>query len=292
MVSPLERSSEPSPPPSPSFDSLDLGTDPADESLSARLDRAVLALDRLRDRPAVSAAMAVGALGLLVTAWWLGRPPAPIDDLDIPYTPGLTADVAALTGGPNATGAAPAAGEPVGGPSAGAVPSPSGSTTTSPPDLVVHVAGAVARPGIVRVEAGARVADVVTAAGGAVDDADLDRLNLAAPVVDGMQVRVPAVGEPATTPTGIAAPPPITTGGDGGLGGGPGAGGPAGGLVDLNRADAAALETLHGIGPALAEAIIGWRTDNGPFVSVDQLLEVPGIGPATLDGLADDVAVR
>ncbi len=288
MVSPRERSAGPSQPSSPSFDSLDLGPEPVDDTLSARLDRALATLDRWRDRPLVSAVMALGALALLLAAWWLGRPPPAVDDLDIPFTPSATVPVAGSS--PNTvgsvasgesevpTGAAPGEGDPA---------TATAESTTTQPDLVVHVAGAVARPGIVRVEPGARIADAVRAAGGALADADLDRLNLAAPVADGMQVRVPVEGEPTTSPTGIAAPPPAATGGPPGELSGPVGAGP----IDLNQADAAALETLHGIGPALAAAIIGWRTDNGPFASVEQLLEVPGIGPATLDGLADDVTI-
>lgn len=289
----LKRLDEPptsAAPLAPSFDSLDLGPDPGDETLSARLDRALVALDRFRDRPAVSVAMVAAAVGLLALAWWLGRPPEAADDLGIPYTPALTVEAAtaattvgaASAAGP--TGLAPTAGD--GRPLSGSPPST--TTPATAPDLVVHVAGAVARPGIVRVSPGSRVADVVAAAGGALDEADLERLNLAAPVADGMQVRVPLVGEPATSPTGMAAPPSAPAPGTGGA---TPTGASGAGLVDLNQADAATLETLHGIGPALAEAIIEWRRDRGPFATVEQLLEVPGIGPATLDGLADDVTV-
>lgn len=138
---------------------------------------------------------------------------------------------------------------------------------------VVHVAGAVHEPGLVEMSTGARVAEAIALAGGATEEADLDALNLAAPVVDGQQVYVPAVGE---------AVPQQSTGG----------GAPdRGGLININTADADALETLPGIGPALAERIITWRTDNGPFASVDALTNVSGIGPATLARLRDQVTV-
>lgn len=148
------------------------------------------------------------------------------------------------------------------------------TTTTAPPGpVVVHVAGAVVSPGVQRLPAGSRVIDAVDAAGGLRPDADAGRVNLAAELVDGTQVYVPAVGE---------APPP----------GGTGATTPPGdGLVDLNVADAATLETLPGIGPATAAAIIDHRERNGPFASVDGLLEVRGIGEAKLAQLRDLVRV-
>jgi len=145
---------------------------------------------------------------------------------------------------------------------------------TSP--LLVHVLGAVARPGLVELSAGARVVDAVAAAGGFTAEADPAGVNLARPVVDGEQLVVLALGQ---------APPPAT----GGASGGGAASGD--GLVHLNTADIAALDTLPRIGPALAQRIIDWREANGPFTSVDQLLEVAGIGDAVFSGLADRVAL-
>lgn len=146
----------------------------------------------------------------------------------------------------------------------------------APTELVVHVAGAVVDPGLVEVPPGTRVAEAIEVAGGPTADADLDALNLAAPVTDGQQVYVPSEGE--------AIPP-----GAGGSGG-PSPGGSTG-LVNLNTADATTLETLPGIGPALADRVIAWRTENGPFASVDALTNVSGIGPATLAQLRDLVTV-
>ena len=146
--------------------------------------------------------------------------------------------------------------------------------TTTAPEMVVHVAGAVRRPGVIRLDGRARLADAVVAAGGAVADADLDRVNLAAPLVDGTHYYLPLIGE--TTAVVLD----------------PGTGGVAGdGPVDLNRAGPAQLETLTGIGPALAEAIIEHRERTGPFAVVDDLLAVSGIGPAKLDRIRDEVIV-
>ena len=144
--------------------------------------------------------------------------------------------------------------------------------------LLVHVLGAVAAPGLVELAPGARVVDAVAAAGGFTPDADPAAVNLARPVADGEQLVVLAVGQ---------APPPATTAGAAG-GTGPAAGD---GKVHLNTADVAALDTLPRIGPALAQRIIDWREANGPFTSVDQLLEVAGIGDAVFSGLADRVAL-
>lgn len=152
------------------------------------------------------------------------------------------------------------------------------STTTTAPDLLVHVAGAVARPGVHRLPVGARVADVIEAAGGPGPDADLDRLNLAAPLADGTRVFVPRVGEPV----------PAVHGGD--AGGGGGASGSAE-PVDINTADAALLETLPGVGPATAAAILDERARRGRFTSVEDLLDVRGIGEAKLAAIRDLVVV-
>jgi competence protein ComEA len=130
------------------------------------------------------------------------------------------------------------------------------------------------------------VADLVTAAGGLLPEADVDRLNLAAKVVDGTRVYIPRKGEapPAEAPAGDA------TGGTAPAGSAPTGGAPAG-AVDLNTATAAQLDTLPGIGPATANAIITYRTRNGRFKSVTELLEVPGIGPAKLEAIRPLVTV-
>lgn len=137
--------------------------------------------------------------------------------------------------------------------------------------LYVHVAGAVTAPGLYVLPVGARLVDVVAAAGGFAPNADRASVNLARTVDDGEQVLVPVVG---AAPAESAAPPP-------------GSSGSAGGVIDLNDADVAALDTLPRIGPALAERIVAWRDENGRFTSVDDLLSVPGIGEKIVDGLRD-----
>lgn len=150
-----------------------------------------------------------------------------------------------------------------------------------PAPVLVHVLGAVVRPGLVELSSGARVVDAVAAAGGFAADADPAGVNLARPVVDGEQLVVAVVGQ---------VPAPVPGGGTDAGGGATGAMSPDG-LVHLNTADVAALDTLPRIGPALAQRIIDWRGSNGPFTSVDQLLEVAGIGDAVLSGLADRVTL-
>jgi competence protein ComEA len=136
-------------------------------------------------------------------------------------------------------------------------------------EIFVHVAGAVRRPGLYRMPDDARVADAVRAAGGPRPRADLDALNLAEPLVDGAKVDV--VGRGQSLPSSGVAPAPS--------GASPSA------VVHLNTADQAALESIPEVGPVTALAILEYRTEIGAFTSVDQLLEVSGIGPATLEAI-------
>jgi competence protein ComEA len=135
--------------------------------------------------------------------------------------------------------------------------------------IYVHILGQVAHPGLYALRDGDRGVDIVAAAGGFTAKADPAGINLARFLTDGEQIYVPAVGEVVAGP----------------------AGGASVGKVDLNTADAAALDTLPRIGPALAERILAWREKNGPFTAVEDLLDVPGIGEAILDGLRDLVTV-
>jgi competence protein ComEA len=164
-----------------------------------------------------------------------------------------------------------------------AVTSTSAPSSTTPADgapmadLVVHVAGAVLNPGVHRLSVGARVIDAVTAAGGPLPDASIDAINLAAPLVDGLRLYVPRVGEVVDVVEPEAAAPT-------------GSGAPAG-PVDLNRATVAELDRLPGVGPATAAAIVEHRERAGPFATVGDLEDVPGIGPAKLAALAGLVTV-
>jgi len=161
-------------------------------------------------------------------------------------------------------------------PVAGATPPAAASTG----QVVVHVAGRVRRPGVVELPAGSRVVDAIEAAGGARPGAHLRLLNLARPLVDGEQI---AVGV-----RGAAAAPVVTTGTPATPV--PGTGAPSA-LVNINTADQAELEELPGVGPVTATSIIDWRTENGGFSTVDELIEVSGIGEITLAELRDLVTV-
>ncbi|MEQ8842529.1 MAG: helix-hairpin-helix domain-containing protein [Acidimicrobiales bacterium] len=151
--------------------------------------------------------------------------------------------------------------------------------------ILVHVDGAVARPGVHELPVDARVIDAIDAAAGLLADADRERLNLAAPLLDGQRVWIPRVGE--EEPTVIAVEGGVAGGGATGGGGDQGSSGP----IDLNRADQAALESLPGIGPSIAGAILQHRDREGPFERVEDLLEVAGIGPSRLAQLEDLVTV-
>jgi competence protein ComEA len=153
---------------------------------------------------------------------------------------------------------------------------PSPSSVPVAETIVVHVAGAVVAPGVRELPTDSRVVDAVDAAGGLLPEADGARLNLAARLQDGERVYVPRVGE--VVPAAI-----------GGSGAGPGAADT--GPVNLNEADEEVLDALPGIGPATAAAIVQHRTEIGRYTSVDQLLDVRGIGPAKLEQLRPLVTV-
>jgi competence protein ComEA len=141
-------------------------------------------------------------------------------------------------------------------------------------EVVVHVAGAVQRPGVLHLPTGSRVVDAIDAAGGLAANADGARINLAAPVTDGERVYVAAVGEPTPAAVGPLGSPDVPTG-----------------PIDLNTASEQELDALPGVGPATAAAIVAHRTEIGRFTSVDQLLDVRGIGTSKLEQLRPLVTV-
>jgi competence protein ComEA len=168
-------------------------------------------------------------------------------------------------------------GPPAGtGPTAGAGPSgAAGSLGGAGPSgqVAVHVAGRVRHPGLVRLPAGSRVQDAITAAGGVTSGADLDAVNLARKLTDGEQVRVPGPGDPAPPPPDAAAGPATPSA-----------------PLDLNTATVEQLDTLPGVGEVTAGRIVAYRSAH-PFTTVDELLEVPGIGQRRFEQLKDLVTV-
>lgn len=181
-------------------------------------------------RPKLLAAVVCAALGVLVLAFGpllraeVPAPAAPLDDLST-FEEASSGDMAA---------------------------------PESPADLIVYVSGAVARPDVYRLPAGARVKDAVLAAGGLLDSAVAEQVNLAAPLSDAEQIHIPRIDEaPVDGPAGAPA---------------------ADGRLDLNLASAADLEELPGIGATLAGRIIARREEQGPFGSVEELREVTGVG--------------
>jgi competence protein ComEA len=198
------------------------------------------------------------AVGLAVTCWWVVR-----GDAGRVEAPTVTMS----TGSPGAD--SPMADAPLSDASPVAA-----SASADAGTVTVDVAGKVRRPGIAVLDAGSRVVDALHAAGGARHGVDLSGLNLARVLVDGEQI---VVGEPA--PTGLAASTMATPGASGGP------------LVNLNTASQDELEALPEVGPVTAQAILSWRAEHGGFTSVDELLEVDGIGDATLGQLAPFVTV-
>jgi competence protein ComEA len=165
-------------------------------------------------------------------------------------------------------GAEPAPEETLQRATASASPASASSAPATVQVVIVQAAGAVEHPGLYRLPPGSRVDDLVQAAGGLAADADPDRLNLAALLTDGEKVYVPRIGE-AIPDTAAAAD----------------ASSSAAQPIDLNTATIAQLDTLPGVGPATAQAIIDYRSEHGRFRSVDDLLNVRGIGPTKLDEL-------
>ena len=214
-------------------------------------------------------ALAVGAVG--AGAFWLLRAPATPIENTLPMASRASTTTVSTTVSATTIGALDASTSTVVG---GAAP-PADAT------IVVDVAGAVLAPGVYELAAGARAHDAIEIAGGLAADADPEALNLAAPLRDGDHLYVPHRGVPVPTVVqpmgGGGAPVDEPT--------------PPTGPIDLNRATVEQLDVLPGIGPATAAAIVAYREQVGPFAAIDDLLKVPGIGPAKLDALRDLVVV-
>lgn len=148
-------------------------------------------------------------------------------------------------------------------------PSPSPEATPTPHPIRVYISGAVQKPDVYPLAAGSIVKDAMLAAGGPSDDADLDRINLAAPLADGQHIYVPHIGE-----TELPVAPPANSPA-------------ASGKININTAGLTELETLPGIGPTMAQRIYDYRQAHGPFAKIEDLMEVSGIGQATFDKIRD-----
>jgi competence protein ComEA len=160
---------------------------------------------------------------------------------------------------------------------------PTPVSTPTPAPLRVYVTGAVRQPDVYLFPAGSIVKEAIAAAGGATDDADLDRINLAVQLQDQQQVYVPRQGEEAPpVPPVVSASPGGEVGTRSGIVS----------LVNINTASAVELEALPGIGPTYAQRIVDYRQANGPFAAVEGIMEVKGIGPGTLAKLEGLITVR
>lgn len=196
-------------------------------------------------------------------------------------------DGASGADGPSGAGAATGSVSGTEGTAATASPAAGAAGGTSAPtqSVHVHVAGAVKHPGLYVLATGARAQDAVKAAGGAARGADLDAVNLAAVVQDGVQLRIPLRGEAAAPADGGAGAATAAVPGEEEGAAGQGAAGGGQGTVRINSADSTQLQTLPGIGPAMAERLLQWRAQHGRFGSATDLDAVPGIGPAMLTKL-------
>ncbi len=157
-------------------------------------------------------------------------------------------------------------------------PAPTGSPApTEATTIRVYVSGAVKNPDVYSLPVGSIVRDAMVAAGGPARDADLDRVNLAAPLSDGLQVHFPQEGEPAAAPGTSRSAQTSNL--------------PSGAPIDINTASLEELDTLSGIGPAIAQRIIDYRQSNGPFQSIEQIKDVKGIGDALFEKIKDHITV-
>ena len=213
-------------------------------------------------------ASAFGVVVMVAGVWWVVRVPPPPPEASIPFA---TTSVASNTIASNTDAS---------------------SAISSSANITVYVSGEVVKPGVYVLLATARVIDALQAAGGATNQADLVVVNLAAPLVDAAQVFIPRMGSTprVTLPrphAGINLPIAGAGAGAGAVGGAT----PTAGIVDINSATISDLDALPGVGPSTAQAIIDYRVANGPYASVDDLLNVRGIGPSKLAALRARVRV-
>ncbi len=226
---------------------------------------------RLRGRTGLRPAILIGVLAAVLGCWFwwhvaTGAPQVvPLSEV----SPAVVDKPTAAAGDATASGGDPAAG-----------------TGT----IIVHVAGAVARPGVVRLPQGSRLHEAIAAAGGGTAAADPDRLNLASVLEDGQKVLVPERGDPGPAEPAPGESSGSTEGGAGGSGAG-GSGSAAGGKIDLNTAGVEELGTLPRVGPVLAQRIVDWRKQHGRFKTVEELDAVDGVGPKLLEALRPLVRV-
>ena len=242
----------------PSGPEADLGesTVPVGRGSRSRAGGGLLTSVAAFRRPHLVVVAAIVALGILVAGWAVlrARPVA------VAVTPPVSSSPAVVPAQPSTR--------------------PATSPSPSLAGVVVHVLGAVRKPGLVTLVTGSRVQDAIEAAGGLTGKADPGDLNLAQAVTDGQQIVVGTKNKPAGE---------VRNGGAGGGSAGAGAGGSAPGSgqpVDLNTAGLAELEGLPGVGPVMAGKIVAWRTENGRFSRVEELQEIDGVGPKTYAKLA------
>ena len=207
---------------------------------------------------------------MVVGVWWVVRVPPPPPEASIPFATTSVASNAIATN------------------------TDASSAISSSANITVYVSGEVVKPGVYVLLATARVIDALQAAGGATNQADLVVVNLAAPLVDAAQVFIPRMG---STPRVTLPRPhaginlPIAGAGAGAGAGAVGGATSTAGIVDINSATISDLDALPGVGPSTAQAIIDYRVANGPYASVDDLLNVRGIGPSKLAAMRARVRV-
>lgn len=283
--------SKESPPPPPRSPSPAAATPAAVESLPARA--------RTFGRRHLGVLTVVLLIGLAAGGWSLlrARPVADAAPLEVsttaePASPRASAQSdSPVRPTPTTTGATP-----------GATTGSTTGPTTGAPTILVHVVGAVRKPGVVTLPERARVLDAIEAAGGLARDARPGQLNLAQVVQDAQQVVIGTLRHPGSEVRDGSTQPGSSSGGStsgrsssGGSGGAGGSGsasdGSTGGTVDLNTATVADLDALPGVGPVTAQRILAWRTEHGRFSRVEELQEVDGIGPKTYAQLAPHVRV-